>query len=188
MTRRIIGATALGVIGLALAGCSSSSGSSTTTTTSSSGSSTPGATGSTGTTATTGSTPASTGSASAKDVGTAYITLSTGSDPTAFCKYAVPDQVSACQTDLTPSGTPLKFNNMALGTVDVQGSQAVINITGSFCQGGQCQSNSDPNVATSGGTSFSDAFAAANDPNSQDGSPFVIAAVLQNGAWYASGF
>ena len=182
MNRRIIGGAVFAVIGLALAGCSSSSGSSTTTTAASSGSSTTGATG------TTGGTAASAGAASAKDLGTAFITFSTGSDPTAFCKYAIPDQVSACKSDLTPSGTPLKFNNLALGTVDVQGSQAILNITGSICQGGQCQSNTDPNVGTSDGTSFSDAFAAANDPTSQNGSPFVVAAVLQNGVWYASGF
>jgi len=75
-----------------------------------------------------------------------------------------------------------------LATVDVQGSQAILNITGSICQVCQCQSNTDPNVGTVSGTSSGDAFAGANNPNGQNGSPFVVAAVRQNGDWYASGF
>src|SRR5665213_3606261 len=78
-------------------------GSSIVTTAGNSGSS---ITGATGTTGPTGSTAASNGAASAKEIGAAYIILSEGSDLTAFFNYAIPDQVSVCKTNLTPSGPP----------------------------------------------------------------------------------
>jgi hypothetical protein len=95
-------------------------------------------------------------------------------------------------SDLSQGGTTLK--DWKVGNVTVQGDQAVITFTGTACQGSQCVSNSDPNAATNpesavyAGSSFAETFAAANDPNSQNNSPFIAAAVLQGGTWYASGF
>ena len=76
----------------------------------------------------------------------------------------------------------------------MQGDQAIVTFTGTACQGSQCVSNSDPNAATApssayyAGADFAAAFATANNPSSQNSSPFVAAAVQQDGRWYASGF
>jgi hypothetical protein len=86
------------------------------------------------------------------------------------------------------------IKDWAVGNVTVQGDQAVVTFTGTDCQGSQCVSNSDPNAATASssafyaGPDFAAAFAAANNPNSPTSSPFVAAAVQQDGRWYASGF
>ena len=182
MSKRLVGGAALAFVGLALAGCSSSSTSATTTTAAAP------ATTSTTTTSTTAAAPAATtGGATPQDVATAFIAALQTPDPSTFCAtYAVSDQVSSCKSDLSQAGATAK--GLAVGNVQIEGNQAVVNITGTFCQGAQCASNSDPNAAMSDGTSFSDAFATANDPNSANASPFSAAAVLVNGRWYASGF
>ena len=181
MSKRLVGGAALAFVGLALAGCSSSSTSATTTTAAAT------ATTSTTTSTTTSAPAATTGGATPQDVATAFIAALQTPDPSSFCAtYAVSDQVSSCKSDLSQAGSTAK--GLAVGNVQIDGNQAVINITGTFCQGAQCASNSDPNAAMSNGTSFSDAFATANDPNSANASPFSAAAVLVNGRWYASGF
>jgi hypothetical protein len=182
MSKRLVGGAVLAFVGLALAGCSSSSTSATTTTAAAK------ATTTTSTTSTTVAAPAgTTGAATPQDIGTAFLAAIQSSDPSSFCdSYVVSDQVSNCKSDVSQSGST--FKGMAMGQVQVDGSQAIVNITGTICQGAQCASNSDPNSAMSDGTSFSDAFAAANDPNDSNSSPFVAAAVLVNGRWYASGF
>ena len=70
----------------------------------------------------------------------------------------------------------------------IQGNQAIIKFTGTVCQGAQCVSNTDPSVGTADGTSFAEAFATANNVNSPNSTPFVNAAVLQNGRRYVTGF
>ena len=100
--------------------------------------------------------------------------------------------MATCTGDFT-SGQ-VSFKDWKVGDVTVQGSQALITYTGTVCQGSQCVSNSDPKAATTpasaayAGSSFADAFATANDPNSQNSTPFVAAAVQQGGKWFASGF
>ena len=174
MQRRIVGGFSAGVLVLLLAGCSSATSSPTTTTTS-----------------TTEPATAVSGASSPEKLGAQFA----GSlhAPTKFCTtYAVPSQVPACTSDLSQGGVSLK--NWKVGHVTVLGDQAVITFTGTACQGSQCVSNSDPNAATDpesamyAGSSFAATFAAANDPNNQNNSPFIAAAVQQGGTWYASGF
>ena len=88
------------------------------------------------------------------------------------------------------TGGKATFKDWAVGDVTVQGDQAVITFTGTACQGGQCVSNSDPKAATNSasaifaGSTFAEAFATADNPNSQNSPPFVAAAVQQRG-WRA---
>ena len=175
-----------GLVALLLAGCSSSSSSSTTTKPTASTTTTVAATSTTGAAATTGA-------ASAQDLATAFVTAVAGSSPASFCTtHAVPGQVSSCTSAAAGSGTT--FKGWAVGDVTFQGDQAVITYTGTVCQGGQCISNSDPEAATNpssavyAGATSAAAFATADDPNSQNSSPFVAAGVQQSGRWYASGF
>jgi hypothetical protein len=175
MQTRILGGLSAGLIALVFAGCSSSSSSPSTTTT----------------TSTTAPAPAVSGASSPRVLGTQFATAF--HSPAKFCTtYAVPSQVSGCTGDLSHGGVSLK--DWKVGNVTVQGNQAVITFTGTACQGSQCVSNSDPNAATDpesavyAGSTFAETFATANDPNSQNNSPFIAAAVQQGGTWYASGF
>ncbi|HEY5109194.1 MAG TPA: hypothetical protein VII96_06240 [Acidimicrobiales bacterium] len=182
MGKRIIGGTILTVVGLALAGCSSSTTTSTTTSTA--------AKSATTTTSGSSTSNASEGAASPQDLGTAYLAVLSSPDPGSFCTFAVPSQVANCKTAFTtPAGQAAPtFKGMAVGSVDIQGSKAIVNLTGTTCMGAQCISNTDPKVGTADGTSFDEAFSTADNPNSPNSTPFVVAAVMQNGRWYASGF
>jgi hypothetical protein len=176
MKTRILGGLSGALIALALAGCSSSSSSSTTTTT----------------TSTTLPATGVSGASSPRALGAVY--AGALKDGAKFCTaYALPAQVSGCTADLSQA-TGASLKGFKVGAVAVQGSQAVITFTGTACAGGQCVSNSDPNAGTNpesavyGGSTFAELFAAANDPNSANDSPFIAAAVQQGGRWYASGF
>ncbi|MGA2837117.1 MAG: hypothetical protein ABSF84_11025 [Acidimicrobiales bacterium] len=181
---RLVGGLGAGILALLLTGCSSSASSSSTTAKASTTSTT---------TSTTGATTDTTGASSAQELGTQFADAVEGGSPASFCTtYAVPSQVSECTGDVT-SGK-VSFKDLKVGDVTVQGSQAVITLTGTACEGSQCVSNSDPNAATDpesavyAGSTFAEAFATANNPNSQNSSPFVVAGIQQGGAWYASGF
>ena len=180
MRKRILGVLGASVVVLVLAGCSSSSSPPTSTTTPPPAS-----------TSTTKPATATSGASSPQALGTMFATAF--QSPATFCTaYAAPSQVAKCSTDLIHVGVTLK--NWEVGNVSVQGDQAVITFTGTSCQGTQCGSNSDPNATTNPespffvGTTFAETFAGANDPNSQNSSPFIAAAVQQDGRWYASGF
>lgn len=182
MKVRLVGGAMLALVGVALAGCSSSSSSATTTT--------PTTTGGSGATTSSAPAPASVGAASPRDLGTAWLAAVATPHPESFCAYAAPGQAASCMSTLTvPAGQSAPtYKNAAVGNVVTQQNQAIINFTGTVCQGAQCVSNTDPSVGTADGTSFAEAFATANNPNSPNSTPFVNAAVLQNGRWYASGF
>lgn len=184
MKAQLLGGMAAGVLALTLAGCSSSATSTPTTVKSS-----------TSTTSTSTTLPATTttGASSPEVLANQFVAAIQSKNTSAFCTtYAVPDQVSACAGDFSSGG--VSFKDWKVGVVSTQGMQAVISFTGTACQGSQCVSNSDPKSATDPessayvGSSFDALFAAANDPNSQNSSPFLAAAVQQGGAWYASGF
>ena len=175
MNGRLAALTGATVLGIALSGCSSSSSSSTTTTTKPAASST--------------STAPGTGLASAQAVGDAYIAAVHSKNFGGFCAIAAPGQEQTCIDDVSAvANGAVTYSNWALGTVTVQGDQAIINFTGTGCSGEQCASNGDPNSAQSDGTSFAKAFSAANNPNDPNSSPFATSAVRVDGQWYASGF
>ncbi len=178
MRTRILGGTGAVALALVLTGCSSSSASPTTTTT---------------TSTTVAAATTTSGASTAQELAAKTAEALMGGSASKFCvSYAVESQVSSCTSDISSSG--VTFKDWKVGAVTVQGDQAVITFTGTTCQGSTCVSNSDPNAATDpesaayAGSSFAETFATANNPNSENGSPFVAAAVQQNGAWYASGF
>lgn len=183
MNRWIPGGVMIVVVGLAIAGCSSSSSSTSTTGSQATPTTSAGATA----TSTTESTTPPTGAATAQALGAAYVALLPTSDPGSFCTaYAVVSQVSACR--MVVAGSGVTFSHMALGKVTVHGDHAVITTTGMACKGTQCITNSDANRAMAGGTPFAAAYASADNPNSPTGSPFVGAAVRVGGRWFARGF
>jgi hypothetical protein len=167
-------------VGIGLAGCSSSSTSTSTTAAKPA---------TTTTTTPTSTTAAGTGLATPQAVGTAFVTAINTKNFSGFCAIAAPGQEENCTNDVSAINSgQATFSNWALGTVTTQGDQAIINFTGTACSGEQCASNGDANSAQSDGTSFAKAFAAANNSNSSDSTPFATAAVRVNGQWYASGF
>ena len=105
-----------------------------------------------------------------------------------ICVLVPPAQQVKCQSDVSQlSVQHATFKNLALGTVTVNGDQALLEMTGSVCVGaGQCISNSDPNVAISDGKNFEQAYTQAVSANSS--TPFIVPLVRQNGKWYVTGF
>jgi zinc-ribbon domain len=105
-----------------------------------------------------------------------------------ICVLALPAQQVKCNTALSQlSVQHVMYKNLALGTVTVNGDQALLEMTGSVCVGsGQCISNSDPNLAISDGKTFEQAYAQAVSASSS--TPFIIPLVKQNGKWYVTGF
>ena len=105
-----------------------------------------------------------------------------------ICVLVPPAQQVKCQSDVGQlSVQHATFKNLALGTVTVNGDQALLEMTGSVCVGsGQCISNSDPNVAISGGKNFEQAYTQAVSASSS--TPFIVPLVKQNGKWYVTGF
>jgi hypothetical protein len=183
MRTRILGGLGVGLLTLTLAGCSSSSSSPTTTA----------KTAAAASTSTTSQFSAATGASSAQELANRFAAAANGGSLASFCAHcAVPSQVTTCAGDF--SGGQVTVKNWRVGEVTVQGPHAVITNTGTACAGSRCISNSDPKAASNpnsaayAGTTFVDAFVAANDLNSQTSTSFVAAAVLQIGEWYASGF
>jgi zinc-ribbon domain len=105
-----------------------------------------------------------------------------------ICVLALPAQQLKCNTTMSQfSVQHVTYKNLVLGTVTVNGGQALLEMTGSVCAGsGQCMSNSDPNVAMSAGQTFQQAYAEAAAPSSS--TVFSIALFKQNGTWYVTGF
>src|ERR1035437_6884063 len=90
-----------------------------------------------------------------------------------ICVLVPPAQQVKCQSDVSQlSVQHVTFKNLALGTVTVNGDQALFETTGSVCVGsGQCTSNSDPNVAMRDGKTFEQAYAQAVSASSS--TPFI---------------
>jgi hypothetical protein len=105
-----------------------------------------------------------------------------------MCVLATPAEQVKCNSALSQlSVQHVTYKNLALGTVTVNGDEALLEMTGSVCDGsGQCTSNSDPNVAMSAGQTFEQAYAQAVSTSSP--TPFSIPLVKQNGKWYITGF
>jgi hypothetical protein len=191
MGKRLVATAAVLVVGLGMAGCSSSTSSSTTTAAPSSTTAAPSST----------TAVAATGGASPQAVADAFVTAIQNGDLSTFCTYALPSQASQCAKDIKQAAGVQTYKDIAVGTVTTQGDQALVALTGSICpssktqptgsgesQTDQCISNSDPNVATKNHKTFAAAYAAATSTNSQSGSPFVTVMVRKNGRWYAVGF
>ncbi len=181
---RKLGGTALIVVAIGLAACSSSSPSSTHTTATKAPTTT---SDQAPITTSTGASSSSSGAASAKQLGQAFVTSLQDGDYGSFCAFATADQVAKCKSDIAEAGSSTTFKNIALGSVVVQGGQALITLTGTVCVSGQCQSESNPNAATANST-FAKTYAQASNSNDPNGSFFVSAGVEQGGRWYATGF
>jgi len=124
-------------------------------------------------------------------VADAFLTATRTKDFLAFCSLAVPSEAARCRTTLSSSSaSQVKFKDLAVGTVTVQGDKALVVFTGSICDptGAQCQTNTDPNAALANGTSFDKAYAAALNGSNGSSSAFASALVHQGGLWYATGF
>jgi hypothetical protein len=106
-----------------------------------------------------------------------------------ICVLVPPAQQVKCQSDVSQlSVQHATYKNLVLGTVTVNGDQALFAMVGGVCVGtsGQCFSNSDPNMGMSAGQTFEQAHAQAVSATSS--TPFIVPLVKQNGTWYVTGF
>lgn len=104
------------------------------------------------------------------------------------CLLAVPNQQAACKANLASAlSQGVRFINISLGTVTVNGTQALFVLTGTFCDStSKCLSNSDPNAATDSGQTFAQVYASALSTTASN--PFIAPLVEENGKWYLTGF
>lgn len=109
-----------------------------------------------------------------------------------FCKYEQPSQQSACHstfgqvTKAEVAGQVPTFKNFAVGYTAIDGTEALIGITGTICVPNQkpsCFTNKDPSSLLDSGKPFATLWrqAIAAPANVYSLSP----AIEVNGSWYA---
>lgn len=109
-----------------------------------------------------------------------------------FCKYEQPSDLSTCKstfgqvTKAEAAGQVPTFKNFALGYTAIDGTKALIGITGTICVPNQkpsCYTNKDPAALLDSGKPFATLWsqAIAAQANVYSLSP----AIEVNGSWYA---
>jgi hypothetical protein len=104
------------------------------------------------------------------------------------CGYLQPSQQGNCTAEaagLSTTNAPYS-SNTGIGYVAIQGDEALVGTTGTYCSPGQkpeCYTNSDPAAIFSSGKSFSSLW---NDANgTATGNVYSLAPCIQvNGKWY----
>lgn len=136
-----------------------------------------------------GSGSVSPGHGSPKAAVEGFITdLELGNGSTAWCDYLAPPDQSECQEGAAEAHISIT-GSFALGNQVIDGSQALVAITGDVCAHDDidsttsiaCSSNSDPNKGLPSSTdTFSDAYAAATNSNGTATAPCEEI----SGSWY----
>ncbi len=128
-----------------------------------------------------------------------YVNSFFGGTPTSACRYVLPSQQPSCHTQMTAL-VHLKIHlktfsisgHVQAGQSDVEGSRALVSLTGKICgevSGSpvSCHSNSNPSLGLpTGGMSFQRVF--DNAVSSGPGGSQVMPCVRQNGQWYVDQF
>jgi hypothetical protein len=144
--------------------------------------------------------PASPGHGSPQQAVAGYVAALESGDISKMCPYEDPDLQAVCQREEAPTTAVETVKNFHLGYTAVDGSQAVVGYTGSFCSVTKavpssahspsaqattfCNSNSDPAAFLDSGESFSEMWGVlANSVLSYN--PYTVAEV--NGKWYIQG-
>jgi hypothetical protein len=135
---------------------------------------------------------ASPGNGSPEAVVAGIIAAENSGNYVAACNYDAPDLQSQCKSQLSAavSASPSALasavghaTNFGIGYVAVQGDQALVGTTGTFCSSGSCYTNTDPAAIFSSGKSFSAQWTDAND-NGSSGSYALAPCTEVNGKWY----
>jgi hypothetical protein len=102
-----------------------------------------------------------------------------------MCSLAQPSERPACLN--TVAGVKVTTRNLAVGTVVTQGTQGLFVQTGTICNGGTCQTNTDPSKGLDGEQSFAQIYA-LEVSTTQSGPAWVTALVEEGSSWYLTGF
>jgi hypothetical protein len=124
---------------------------------------------------------------SARSVASATVTDLSGGNYERICTLAAPSQAFKCASDLKElTIAQVKYTDLALGAVTVDGDRAVFVVTGTVCVGAnrRCLSNHDADLDRR--LAFNQVYAAAI--GTKNASPFLLAIVFQDGHWYVTGF
>jgi hypothetical protein len=102
---------------------------------------------------------------------------------TQACSYLVPTSQSACNQDA--SQLPTFTGSAAVVGSVVSGDEALVEVTGSLCANGSCETNSDPQTGmpTSQGT-FAQAYDQVSNNSNSTLSP--VPCIEENGLWYVN--
>jgi hypothetical protein len=108
-----------------------------------------------------------------------FISALLANNGTAVCALVVPAQQSSCTASQFTGIT----GHAQVVSQAVEGTEALVAVTGQYCVSGQCLSNSDPTTGMPGnGVSFDEAFTAATSSSNTNLSPAALEEV--NGTWY----
>lgn len=108
------------------------------------------------------------------------------------CDYYAPDVRSQCQADLTngaPASQMPSATNTAIGYVAVDGTQALVGTTGTFCaldRTPRCYTNTNPAAIFSSGRPFAELWKATAAVSSGPNAYALAACVEVGGKWYIS--
>lgn len=108
------------------------------------------------------------------------------------CDYYAPDLRSPCRASFTgaPASQMPSATNAALGYVAVDGAQALVGTTGTFCSPGRtprCYTNTDPAAIFSSGHTFAELWKATTALSSGPNAYALAACVEVGGKWYIWG-
>jgi hypothetical protein len=111
---------------------------------------------------------------------------------TSVCQYYTPATQSQCKSQISAavSASPSAVasavghaTNFGIGYTAIDGTEALVGTTGTFCASGSCFTNSDPAAIFSTGKSFSDLWSGAN--SSSDSNTYTLAPCTEvDGKWY----
>jgi hypothetical protein len=112
---------------------------------------------------------------------------------TADCAYVEPDEQADCTSSLASIGPSAMASaagtakNFAIGYTAVDGNEALVGTTGTFCSPDStpsCFTNSDPAAIFSSGKSFATLWSDANSSQTSSNAYSLAPCIEVNGKWY----
>jgi hypothetical protein len=131
------------------------------------------------------------GTSSPGGVAMTYVATINAGKLSALCPLVDPAAQQACQKGVAgASSNGNKFTNAALGYVAIDGDEALVGLTGTYCDPGAtptCTTNKDPSALLSSGASFASLFTqaiAAQSPSNSSNSYSLFPCIRVDSAWY----
>lgn len=128
------------------------------------------------------------GNGSPEDAVDGFISSVLAGNDMAACQYLEPTAQPTCQSAATSE--PIITGTFSIIGQVINGSEALVSVTGNECQGGSCESNSDPNSGMPPGAGpFASAYTtavAAVSPSNPTMSFSPVPCVRINGDWYVN--
>jgi hypothetical protein len=135
-------------------------------------------------------TPEAAGTTSPGAAAIAYVAALNTGKVSNLCPLVEPSAQSVCQQAVAgaPPNTGTTFKNVALGYVAIDGTQALVGLTGTYCDPSgkpTCTTNTDPAALFSAGKPFATLFRQAEAALNSTSNAYSLAPFIQvSSTWY----